>query len=218
MRSIVKCSALVLGLVAGTAAAQSDRAETWEVGVTLLDLSSVSVAGPFGASISVDDETGFGFTGVYNFTERLGLGMDISWSDPGYVATLVPDAPLPPELVRANLDVNVIHFKGVFNVLESDFTPYLEVGGGWTYLDSNIIEGVSGPVCWWDPWYGYICSNYYDTYTDTRTSISYAVGIRWEIDSSMVLKAAWGAVEIDTNRNTTDLTLDSIQLSFAWMF
>jgi hypothetical protein len=112
----------------------------------------------------------------------------------------VPDSPDPIETVSGNLDINVVHLKGIFNLLEDSFTPYFEFGAGWTYLDSNVVSDVSVPACWWDPLWGYTCWTSYDTYSDTRTSISYAVGLRWETDSDLVLKAAWGTTEIDRDR------------------
>ena len=213
---VVGVSLVALVLAAGPASAQSDREGTWEIGGTLFDLSSVNVQGQNGSSLYVDDETGWGFSGAYNFTERLALGVDMTWSDPKYFATIVPDSPDPVETVSGNLDVNVIQIKGIFNLLEEDFTPYFELGGGWTYIDSNVVSGISAPVCWWDPLWGYVCWSYYDTYSDTRPSLNYAVGLRWERDD-LILKAAWGTTEIDRNRGE-DLELDSIQLTVAWRF
>ena len=218
MRLFVKCSAAALLLCSASAFAQVDRAGTWEMGGTLLDISSVSVEGIAGTSLRVDDETGWGFSGAYNFTNRLAVGLDVTWSDPAYVATWVPDNPPGlPQRISANLDVSVIHFKGIFNVLDTPITPYLEFGAGWTYLDSNIIDDYGGTFCWWDPWWGYVCNTYYDTYADTRTSISYAAGIRWDIASTMVFKASWGIIEIDKNRGE-DFELDTIQVTFGWKF
>ena len=217
MRSVTTIAALIFAVAAANANAQSDREGTWEIGFQLLDLSSLSVQGLGGSSADIDDETGWGFTGAYNFTNRFAAGLDISWSDPAYVATLVPDGPGLPQTVNASLDLNVIHFKAIINLLDGNFTPYLEAGGGWTYVDSNIVEGISGPVCWWDPWWGYVCTNYYDTYTDTRTSIAGAVGIRWDLESDLVFKASWGVIDVDTDRSD-DVELDSIQLSFSWRF
>jgi hypothetical protein len=218
MRTIFKLCAVVLTFQASASLAQSDRAGTWEFAGSLLDLSSASVLGPNGSSIRVDDDTGFGVSGAYNVTNRLAVGFDLNYSDPSYVATLVPDGIGAPQVIGAHLGVDVIHFKGIFNILESEITPYIEVGAGWTYLDSNIIEGYAGSACWWDPWWGYICNSYFDTYSDTRTSTSYAVGIRWETDFDVVLRAGWGVQNIDTNRAAEDIELDTIQLTAGWRF
>jgi len=218
MRLLKPLVAAALVLLAVPGMAQIDREESWEVGFTLLDLSSVDVRGANGSSLQVDDETGFGFSGAYNFTNRLAAGLDISFSDPAYVATLVPDGPGPSEFISAELGVDVIHFKGIFNILDTEVTPFVELGAGWTYVDSNIVEGYGGSVCWWDPWWGYICNSYYDTYTETQTSFSYAVGVRWDMNRDMVLRASWGVMDIDTSRALEDIEIDTIQLTFAWKF
>jgi hypothetical protein len=218
MKPLVTLSACALILFSTVGIAQSDREETWEFFGSLLDLSSASIQGANGSSLLVDDETGWGFGGAYNFTNRFSLGFDINYSDPAYVATLVPDGIGLPQQFSANLGLDVIHIKGIFNILDSEITPFIEVGGGWTYVDSNIVEGYSGSACWWDPWWGYICNNYYDTYTDTHTSHSYALGIRWETDSDIVLRASWGVMDIDTGRSSEDIELDTIQLTFGYRF
>ena len=212
-------SVIPLLLVAALGHAQSDREGTWEVGGTLLDLSSVDLSGPEGSALYVDDETGFGMTAAYNFTNHFAVGFDLTYADPAYVATIVPDGIGLTQTIDAELGVNVIHFKGIINILDRDLTPFAEFGAGWTYIDSNIIDDVySGGICWWDPWWGYVCPTYYDTYTDTRTSYSYALGLRWDIDSNILFKASWGVVNVDTNRGTEDIELDSIQATVAWRF
>ena len=135
-----------------------------------------------------------------------------------YELGLVPDGPGLPQRIGANLEVSTVHLKAIINLLDSDFTPYIEIGGGWSYIDSNIVEGIAGSGCWWDPWYGYVCNTFFDTYTDTRTSTSAAVGIRWEIESNMMFKASWGLLEVDTNRATQDIEVDTIQIGYGWRF
>lgn len=211
---------LALGLTTLTAPvqAQSDREETWEFAGSLYDISSAVIQGQNGSSIQIDDETGWGFAGAYNFTSRLALGFDINYSDPAYLATIVPDGIGLPQVVRANLDLDVIHIKGIFNILDNDITPFVEVGAGWTYVDSNIVESYGGSACWWDPWWGYVCSTYFDTYSDTQTSHSYAVGIRWDTDSDLVFRASWGVLDVDTGRASEDIEMDTIQLTFGYRF
>lgn len=218
MPSLFRYLAAVLTLLPMLGFAQADREGGWEIGAGLVDLSSVDVKGTSGASLRVDDETGIGFSGAYHFTNRLALGLDLSYSEPSYVATLTPDGAGAPQTIRATMGVDVINFKGIFHLLENDITPYVEVGAGWTYVDSNIIEGYGGSVCWWDPWWGYVCEDYFDTYTETRPSHSYALGIRWDMNQDMVLRASWGVMEIDTSRAAEDIELDTIQLMFGWRF
>jgi len=205
-------------LIVSIAHAQSDRAGTWEFGGSALSLSSSYIAGSNGSSLAVDRSTGYGIFGAYHFTNRLALGFDANFADPKYRATLIPDGPEPPEIVNARLGVNIFHIKGTFNLLDRDVTPFVEIGAGWTQVDSNIISGIGGPICWWDPFWGYVCDNYYDTYTKTRSSRAYALGIRWDIDGEWVFRASWGLTEVDGDNSSADVEVDTAQLSFGWRF
>jgi hypothetical protein len=42
----------------------------------------------------------------------------------------------------------------------------------------NIHDGPADTGCWWDPWWGYMCASFYDTYSNTVTSVLHGVGIR----------------------------------------
>ena len=217
MRNFIIAGALAFSFAGNSSFAQSDREDYWEMGFSVLDLSDVNASGLNGSALDVNGTTGFGFSGAYNFSERLALGLDLNYANPSYRATLVPDGSGEPEVIRAKLDTSTVQFKGIFNLLEADFTPFVELGIGWTYLDSNIVSGISGPTCWWDPWWGYICNNYYDTYSETRTSLSYALGVRWDINSDYVFRASWGVLDIDTDRSE-DIEVDTLQLTFMWKF
>ena len=108
-------------------------------------------------------------------------------------------------------------FKAVFNFLDRAFTPYAEVGYGWTVVDSNIQDGPAETGCWWDPWCGYLCTSFYDTYESTLTSLTYAIGLRWDLSDSSVLKVAYGIREMDLDR-AEDLKQDMFSVDFAWKF
>ena len=119
--------------------------------------------------------------------------------------------------VDAELDIWFTEFKAVFNLLDRSFTPYAEVGYGWVVVDSNIQDGPADTGCWWDPWWGYMCTSFYDTYESTLNSLTYAVGLRWDISDSSVLKASYGIRELDLDR-AEDLEQDVFSVDFACKF
>lgn len=212
--------ALVLLAGAATASAQ-DREGTWDVGFTLFDTSSEALAGQSGAGLRVDGDLGWGFTTNYNITNRLAVGGDFTWLSPDYTATTVIDNTFPiadtTVSVDAELDVATLHLKGTFNFLDGDFTPYVEAGGGWTRVDSNIADGPPTTGCWWDPWWGYICTNFYDTYAETQTSWTYSVGLRWDASADFLVRASYGILEVDSNRSE-DFEVDVLRVEFGWRF
>jgi len=207
---------LVLGFSADTFA--QDREGTWDVGFHVIDMSSELLTGAQGSTLDVDDEIGYGFTGAYNFTNRLAVGADLNWTSPDYTATRVLEGTGQADTISAELDVVNIQVKGIFHFLEGPLTPFVEAGVGWTQVDSNIIDGPPTTGCWWDPWWGYVCSNFYDTYTETRTSYSAAVGIRWDMGQGLMLRGSLGLLEVDTSSATEDAELDTLRVDFAWRF
>ena len=208
----------------GIAAAQSaDRTGTWEAGVKILDTSHEFVEGEQGASLDVEGELAWGFFGSYNINEHFAVSGEISWSDPDYLAEFPLENPITGRpsgtvvQVDAELDIWSTEVKAVFNLLDRSFTPYAEIGYGWTVVDSNIQDGPSETGCWWDPWWGYICTSFYDTYESTITSLTYGIGLRWDLSDTSVLKASYGIREYDLDR-AEDLEQDVFAIDFAWKF
>jgi opacity protein-like surface antigen len=219
MRTLRFLTAAVLTLASAAALAQSwGRAGTWEAGFNVLDTSSERFGGSRGTGLAVSGETSLGFTGGYNFTDRLALMGDFNYIRPSYDATFLPEGGGDPETISATMDVTSLHAKGVFHFFTGDFTPYVEAGIGWTEIDSNIIDGPPITGCWWDPWWGYICSTFYNTYKETRTSYTTSFGIRWDLNSDMVVRAAYGLFEVDRSNNSENAEFDTIQVGFSWRF
>ena len=209
----------LLGISASASAQYvRDRAGTWDIGFHLLDTGSLSLSGDRGSSLDVGSGLGWGFSGIYNLNNRLALGVEVSWVDPNYFATRVLEGTLETDTLRAELGVFNLHAKGVYNIFDSDITPYVEAGVGWTDIDSNIISGPPTTGCWWDPWYGYICDGFFDTYSEMRTSVSAAVGMRWELNPAAVVKVSYGTLEVDTSRATEKASLDTLRVEFAWRY
>jgi opacity protein-like surface antigen len=211
-----------LALLAGatTASAQGDREGTWDFGFALFDTSSEALSGEAGAALDVEGDLGWGFTTSYNITNRLAIGGDFTWLSPDYKATTVVDNPGPIDTeytVDAELDVATLHLKGTFYFMEGDFTPYVEAGGGWTRVDSNIADGPPTTGCWWDPWWGYICTNFYDTYAETQTSWAYSIGLRWDVSTDFSVRGSYGIWEVDSNRSE-DFESEVLRLEFGWRF
>jgi opacity protein-like surface antigen len=211
---------LVLLGLSGVAAAQGDRAGTWEAGFSLADLSGETLTGQRpGVSLDVSDDISWGGTMNYNLTDRLALGGDFWFSSPDYQATRVLDnAGQTTQSISSELDIWTIQLKGTFNFIDGPFTPFVEVGAGWTEIDSNIPDGPPTTGCWWDPWWGYVCTSFYDTYSETRTSMIYGAGLRWEMGNGVILKGSYSLLDVETNQASEDAELDVIRLDLLWSF
>jgi opacity protein-like surface antigen len=210
-----------LALFAGVAGAQVyEREGTWDAGFLLVDTGDDTINGDFGSSLTFKGDLGWGFYGNYNFNNHFALGVDWSHISPDYILTYRQDNGGIPGLLQTishEGDIGNLHIKGTFNFLAGAFTPFVEAGFGWTWIDSNIADGPPSTGCWWT-WYGYVCSNFYDTYSSTQTSYTYAAGLRWDISPDFSLRADYGVMEIDTSSAASDLQTEALRIGFGWRF
>ncbi|MEX2123230.1 MAG: outer membrane beta-barrel protein [Woeseia sp.] len=106
----------------------------WAIAAVLQDAENTGSTG--GSRVDIDEGIGLGFGLGYYLTDRLVVGGDIEWLAPDYSAVLVDDngaiSTFDHELTQFNF-----RFKGTYNFLAGPFTPYAELGAGWTYVDSN---------------------------------------------------------------------------------
>ena len=209
----------VFGLVLlSTSAFAQDRSQTWEFEASLFGTESLTLSGEQSTGLDVDSDVGFGLGASYNFNNRWALGFGFSWHSPRYEATYLPEAGPPLETLRASMDIWSLQGKGTFNLLEGPITPYLEVGFGWTNVDSNIIDGPPISGCWWDPWWGYICDTFYSTYTEDLTSWYYGAGVRWDINREFGIKGSYGMLELDTSKRTEDASIGLWRVEVVWRY
>ena len=195
---------------------KTQRAEKWETTIGFYGTGSESSDGSQGSSLDIDSGYGIGFSLGYNFTQHLALRFDGSWSRADYDAVLNTE---DDGLVEINHELTAFNgqFNGVWNILEGNFTPYLQAGLGWTYIDSNVADGPPSTGCWWDPWWGYICAPFFSTYSDTNFSWNIGAGLRYEMGQGMFLRGGWEQTHIDGGSGA-DPTFDAIRLELGWFF
>ena len=212
----------VLTFFSGPAAAEwwdsspGKRAGKWETTFGAYFTGSESSDGPNESSVDIDSGYGVGFSFGYNFTEHLALRFDGSWSRADYDAVLNTE---DEGLVRINHRLSLFNgqINGVYNVLEGAFTPYLQAGIGWSYVDSNVADGPPATGCWWDPWWGYICSNFYLTYAETNFSWNVGAGLRYEFQRGMFVRGGWERTHIDGGSGA-DPRFDAYRVELGWLF
>jgi opacity protein-like surface antigen len=200
-----------------------DRAQNWDISVGVLYMGSESIGGggPPGqqsSSLEIDDDWGLAFNFGYNFTNHWALSFDLSFLTPRYTATLVPEDPAAsPESFSQNMDMFSGLVRGTYNFLSGPVTPFVDLSAGFTYLDSNVADRPPTTGCWWDPWWGYICSTYVSTYTDTRFNYGGGLGVRWDINSEVFFRATYSVMKLDIG-NSSDPLFDIGRLEIGWMF
>ena len=199
--------------------AQSNRSESWDMSVSAIFQDSKVIGGEGGSSLDIDSETGFGFNFAYHFNSKLSLGMDFEFLRPDYMAVIVDENGVLPDIV---IDHQISQFngriKGNFNLMEGPFTPFLEAGLGWSVFDSNVADGPPTTGCWWHPWYGYICESFYSTFTDTLFSYGVGAGLRYDFIGGSFIKASYNYWEMDALGKTDEPAFEAGRIEFGWTF
>lgn len=203
-------------VTAFAAPALADRAGAWEATVQLVGNANESSQGRNGSSLEVDNDVGLAFGAAYNFNEHLAAGLELTFLNPDYTATIQTDNN-GSRTYDTELDVFNGQLSATWNFLPGAFTPYAQAGIGWTYIDSNIIDGLPVTGCWWDPWWGYVCTNYYSTYDDTRFSYGAGLGLRYEFSRTMFASGGYSHVEIDGGGDGVEPELDLWRLQLGWI-
>ena len=188
----------------------------WESTFQLLSSQSTSVAGENDTGVSLDSDIGWGFTLGYNVNANLLLNFEFSSLTPDYEATLTDDKG-KQFTINHKMNVTQSQFNAVYHFMTEQFTPFVQAGVGWSYLDSNIAKGPPNSICWWDPWWGYVCESYQNTFSESRFSYNVAAGVRYELDNSMFFRASYQQSWVDLS-SSEDLSLGSFHLEVGSVF
>lgn len=200
--------------------AQMDRARTWEWSIAALYQDSKNMGSDAGSSLRIDGAAGLGFNISYNLTSKFMVGVDLDWLRPDYRAELVNDEVFPIETIVIDHEFSQFNgrIKGTFNFTDGPLTPFVEGGFGWTYFDSNVADGPPITGCWWHPYWGYICENFYSTFTETSFSYGAGLGLRYQMVGGTFIKGSYNVWDLDSVGSAQDSTLTGIKVEFGWSF
>ena len=211
--------ALAVFALPALASAQMDRTGSWEWSVIAIYQDSSDSGADRGSRLEVDSQLGLGFNIGYNFNNKFSLGADFEWLRPDYRATLVSDEdPTDTTVIDHELTQFNGRLKGTWNITDGPLTPYLELGLGWSGFDSNVVDGPPITGCWWDPWWGYVCSNFYNTFSSTEFTYGGALGLRYTMRGGMFWKLSVNHYVLDVGGSGAEPELNAARLEIGWGF
>lgn len=167
-------------LFAAPAAAQTNRAGKNEFYLAPVFTDGKSYSFEGGSSARTDTGVGLTLGFAHNFNAHVTAGVEIEWSEQDYRATVQPgvgNSNLAGQ-ISGTIESRTLRFFGTYNILASNFTPFVTGGLGWSYVDTNIPAGLPESVCWAYPWYGAYCATYVPTQTTTAFSYNAGAGLR----------------------------------------
>jgi opacity protein-like surface antigen len=211
--------ALALVLIAGATAAEAqNRDGRWEFSLGTFYQLGVGLEGRGGQSLNTDDDFGLAIGGGYNFSDRLATTFGLQWAGVSYDATAF-DEDGNEVGISGKYDSFALSGNLILNLTDGPLTPYVGAGIGWTWIDTNIPSGPPITWCWWDPWWGYVCSTSYPTQTADAFSYQALAGLRYEFDNDKTyLKLGYTSQWMDFSSAGSTPRFDVIVLEIGWMF
>jgi outer membrane assembly lipoprotein YfiO len=174
-----------------------------------------------GSKLELDPALGFGVGFGYNYTSKLALHLDGSWTRSDYKAKITTTdsngISTGTTTVGGTLDIATVALNLSYYFLDGPLTPFFMGGIGWTFVDSNIPSGPPEGVCWYDPWYGYVCTTYQNTYTKNYFSYNLGVGARWDVFPGFFLRGSVGWQWMNLGKaGTTDFMGGRLDLGYMF--
>ncbi|MGE5247882.1 MAG: outer membrane protein assembly factor BamD [Verrucomicrobiota bacterium] len=195
------------------------RKRRYEITLQPRYVASKNIDAGGGSTIELDSGLGLGLGVGYNFTDRFALHLDGSWVRSDYQAKIATSSAgsIGRTSASGTLDVATVALNLSYYFLDGPLTPFVLGGIGWTFVDSNIPSGPPQGVCWWDPWYGYICTSYQNTYTKNYFSYNLGLGARWDVTSGFFVRGSvgWQWVDLGTP-GTTDFLGGRLDLGYMF--
>jgi opacity protein-like surface antigen len=209
---------LILALLVGaTAASAQTREGRWQVSLGTGYQFGKTIDGEHGSTMKTDNDFTWALTTGFNVNDNVEVNFNMGWANVGYDANVVRD------------NGNTIGISGTYsawslgagvsyNFIDGPITPYVGAGIGWTWVDTNIPTGPSQDVCWWDPWWGYVCYSDYPTATTDGFTYQASVGLRYDINFNTFMKIGYASQWIDAGKAKSTPRFDVATLQFGWIF
>ena len=188
----------------------------WETSVILAFQTGNDKSFENGSALEIESATGWGISVGWNWTDQFNLAYKFVSTSPRYTALVIPEDPLVPQLIEYKMSKTSHQFNMTYNFSRKAFTPFVIGGVGWTKLDSNVPTGPPDLSCWWDPWWGYICFEDWDTYSASKFTYNLGVGLRWDINNAVFTKASYSREFLKLDNGSLDF--DMALFEFGLMF
>ena len=214
LRSAIKCLLALVFIWANYANAGRQGKMDYAFTIPYFEGKELNFSG--GAAAELNSDPGFGFSFAYNNTDKLAGRVDITFNSISYDGLrILDDGSQTKQRIGGSIDSSTIRMGGSYYFFESEFTPFIDANIGWNFFDSNVISGPPSNVCWWDPWWGYICDSYVPTHTESSFTYGLGLGVRAELFESNYIRLGYFVDFIDFDKVSGTEDFNAFVLEFG---
>ena len=187
----------------------------WEFRVGPVFTESKTINFDGGSTAHLKSDTGIKLGAGYFVTDHLILGGNFAWGRSDFNGT-VQGTNGATAYENGRVDLSTLMFDATYTLLEGPIKPFGVVGLGWNWASTNIASGPPQTGCWWDPWWGYICSGYQPTKGSTSFSYQIGGGVQFNFTKAFAVNADYRYTVIDLDNASSKPGIGAIELMFVW--
>ena len=219
---LVLVSAVALAASQGAAAqmmgsnaagAQGD----WEfrIGPVFQESKNVSFNG--GSNANIDSTVGVKIGAGYYVTDHLIIGGNFSYGQSSFNGSIRQNTGTS-FIQNGHVDFSTMMFDATYTFLPGPIQPFGKVGLGWNWINTNIASGPPQAGCWWDPWWGYICSGWQPTHGASSFTYQAAAGVQFSFSRSFAVDLDYQYTWVDLSNTNSTPGFGAVELLFVWRF
>ncbi len=193
------------------------RAKNWETRASLIFQDSSDARFKGGTEVNFDSSIGFSLGAGYHYTEHWEFGGSMEFNGIDY-RSKIASADNPGESYSTRGDVQNTTLLGdvTYHFLAGPLTPYVTGALGWNWMNTDVASGPPATGCWWDPWWGYVCSQFQPTRTLDGFVYQLGIGLRYDLNGKIALDALYRKSWLDYSNTSSQPDTDAIVFSFGW--
>jgi opacity protein-like surface antigen len=218
MKALIVSCLFASAMAWGTAQAQNSGG-TWEFGGDVVYQDSTTVSFEGGTRIDFEEDWGIALKFGYNFNEHLQLTFALDWQEISYDADFVSsNVPGLGFGVSGDMEAFVPQVGLTYNFGQGPFRPFVSGEIGWAFVDTNIPNGRVQVGCWWDPWWGQICTPYQSTKSVDEFVYGVGAGVRWDFSPGYSMQLAYEKHWYDYSQANSTPDFDQLRLGFTFSY
>jgi opacity protein-like surface antigen len=212
-----------LGVAQSAAAQSADREGRWETKLGVVFQNSTDADFNGGTSAEFESDTAFRLGFAYHYTDTIEFGVNLGLGTTDYKASIATDLNSDGNSdgftdVRGDLEFTTFLANATWNMLPGPFSPFVTGGIGWSWVDTNIANEPPQVGCWWDPWWGYVCTSFQDTRTIDGLTYQLGAGARYDFSDTLAVHGSYRINWIDFDEADGTPDFDGFELSIGWKF
>jgi opacity protein-like surface antigen len=210
--------ACLAGLIAAPACLAQSRAGTFETRLGIAIQNSADADFEGGTTAEFDSDTGFRVGFSKHYTDHWEFGGNFGYGQTDYEAAIVGDQIGEIFDVRGEFEYLSLSGDVTYNLFSGPFTPFVVGAIGWTWVDTNIATEPPQTGCWWDPWWGYVCSTFQDTKSIDGFTYQLGVGARYDFRNNFAIHGSYRVTWVDLDNADGTPDFDGFEVSVGWKF